>query len=175
MTMLTRAVLTETCNQLLLDLDQLLRRHLRGDVHAKISLRVLLRRLHLAELLLVFVEHHPLVGNRYLRRDHNRKTDRHQLAQDARICPIGRRLQTDEAPKHPVDVEVGLGLAQNADRWQAARAQRCSASPPVFALSGLRSGSIGLIARLISRKRSLRGSSAPARARRLSSPTRCRR
>ena len=82
MTMPTSRGLDRIRDQLLLDLNQFLRRHLGRNIDAKIALRVLLRRLHLAQLFLVLVENRPLVGNRYVRRDHDRKPDRHQLPQD---------------------------------------------------------------------------------------------
>ena len=51
-------------DDLLLDLDEFLGGYLRGHIHTQVSFRVLLRRLHLAELLLVLIEHDALVGNR---------------------------------------------------------------------------------------------------------------
>ncbi len=97
-------------NDFLLDLYKLLRSDLRGNVHTEVPFGVFLCRLHLAELLLVFIEHHPLVGDRYLGRDHNREANRHQLPQNAGIGPIGRCLQADEGPQHPINVEIGFCL-----------------------------------------------------------------
>ena len=97
-----------------LHLDQLRLRHLGLGIRFEVAVRILLRGRHLLEALLVALEHLHLVGDHDLSADDDRETKCREVLQHPRKGRIGKFLEAHNRVEIPIDVQVGLGLVEDA-------------------------------------------------------------
>jgi hypothetical protein len=97
-----------------LHLNELCLGNFRFRVGFEVSVRVLLCGGHLLKPLLITLEHLDLIRDDDLPTDHNRKPQRGKVLQHARKCRVWELLETHNRIEIAVDVEVVLGLIEDA-------------------------------------------------------------
>ena len=91
---------------------------MRFHIGPKTTVRITLGRLHLSQPAFVTLQHLGLIGNGDLSVHDDGKVKPHEIAENARKSGVRQLLKAYERIEQPSDVDIGIGLIEDADIGQ---------------------------------------------------------